>query len=338
MGAPTWIDVLEATYDVDAGEEQWLQGIARASDRVLDAGFGIFAFVYDASVPERMTIERFVRTRETLFDAQRALAGIEAAGGGRYVRHTFRTLKAGAVRSTPEFAGSEAERMLDADGVGDFVVINGLDPSGIGMCVGTITARRARLSRPQRLRYERIAAHLANGYRLRRRLASPITRKQRAPWGADAVLSTRGSLEHCGADDVYRARGQLRAGTAAIERARGRSRRIPLDSALADWLGLVDGRWSLVDKFDSDGKRYVLARRNEPRVAGLGLLTERERAIAAYAALGHDNKLIAYELGIAHSTVRVLIARAAKRLGVKTRDGLVEAVRAASVAAPGRPR
>jgi DNA-binding NarL/FixJ family response regulator len=106
-------------------------------------------------------------------------------------------------------------------------------------------------------------------------------------------------------------------------------RSVDPDAALGGWPGLVDGRWSLVDKFDHDGKRFVLARRNEPFVAGLGALTERERAVASYAALGHSNKVIAYHLGIAHSTVRVLLARAAQKLGVKSRSQLVDAVRAA---------
>lgn len=40
----------------------------------------------------------------------------------------------------------------------------------------------------------------------------------------------------------------------------------------------------------------------------------------AYAALGHHNKLIAYELGLAQSTVRVLSMRAARKLGTRSRE------------------
>jgi DNA-binding CsgD family transcriptional regulator len=109
----------------------------------------------------------------------------------------------------------------------------------------------------------------------------------------------------------------------AIDRARGKLRRIDVDEALGEWKGLVDGRWSLIDKFDPDGKRFVLARRNEPGVRGLALLTERERHVVAYAALGHSDKLITYELGLAGSTVRVLLARAARKLGARTRDELI---------------
>ena len=69
----------------------------------------------------------------------------------------------------------------------------------------------------------------------------------------------------------------------------------------------------LVDHFESDGKRYVLARRNDAAVRGLAALTDRERQALGYAALGHTNKLIAYEMGIVNmrlgeaSAVPVLI-------------------------------
>jgi ATP/maltotriose-dependent transcriptional regulator MalT len=74
--------------------------------------------------------------------------------------------------------------------------------------------------------------------------------------------------------------------------------------------GLVDARWTLVDHYDRGGKRYVLARENALKPLGPARLSEREQQVAALAALGRSNKLIAYELGLAHPTVRVLMARA----------------------------
>ena len=57
---------------------------------------------------------------------------------------------------------------------------------------------------------------------------------------------------------------------------------------------------------------------------GLERLTEREREVVTRAARGCANKEIAYDLGLAHSTVRVLMARAAVKLGTRTRDQLVD--------------
>ena len=44
--------------------------------------------------------------------------------------------------------------------------------------------------------------------------------------------------------------------------------------------------------------------------------------VVGLLALGHSNKVISYELGLAWSTVRVLVHRAARKLGVGTRKEL----------------
>lgn len=58
-----------------------------------------------------------------------------------------------------------------------------------------------------------------------------------------------------------------------------------------------------------------------------GTLSTREREVVALARLGHANKTIAFQLGIAHSSVRVLLARAAIKLGARTRVELIDRVR-----------
>ena len=63
----------------------------------------------------------------------------------------------------------------------------------------------------------------------------------------------------------------------------------------------------------------------EPR--GPESLSQREREVVSLAVLGRPNKLIAYELGIAAPTVRVLMTRAAKKLGVQSRVTLIEKYR-----------
>jgi DNA-binding CsgD family transcriptional regulator len=85
--------------------------------------------------------------------------------------------------------------------------------------------------------------------------------------------------------------------------------------------------WIVVDRFEAACCEYVVARRVVLEGA-LALLTPRERQAAALVARGHSNKLIAFELRIAHSTVGVLLHRAAKKLGTTTRAQLAAAMRA----------
>ena len=47
----------------------------------------------------------------------------------------------------------------------------------------------------------------------------------------------------------------------------------------------------------------------------------------ACAAMGHSNKLIAYDLGLSPGTVSVLLQRAARKLGVSSRTALIRAFR-----------
>ncbi len=82
-------------------------------------------------------------------------------------------------------------------------------------------------------------------------------------------------------------------------------------------------RWRFVDSFERAGVRYVVVSEEPAQAPSLLALTRRERQIVAEAAAGSSNQQIAQRLGISHATVRVLMARAANRLGVRTRKALL---------------
>jgi len=104
------------------------------------------------------------------------------------------------------------------------------------------------------------------------------------------------------------------------------------NSALDVWRGLVAGRWSLVDQFDHDGRRYIIARENEPSTRASVALSDRERQVMGYAARGWANKTIAYHLGLSLSTVATHLSSAAKKLGAASRIEAVQAFRAEETA------
>ena len=79
----------------------------------------------------------------------------------------------------------------------------------------------------------------------------------------------------------------------------------------------------MVDWFDTDGRRFVLALPNAPDVSDPRGLSEREGQVVAYAVLGQTNKMIAYRLGLSRSRVSMLLRAAMRKLDVQTRTQLV---------------
>jgi DNA-binding NarL/FixJ family response regulator len=98
------------------------------------------------------------------------------------------------------------------------------------------------------------------------------------------------------------------------------------NEAATVWDGLVTAHWSLVDRFDRDGSRHLLLRRNSPAERASATLTSREASVVGYAVLGHSNKQMAYELGVSQSNVSECLRRACAKLGVGTRAGLMDLV------------
>jgi len=99
------------------------------------------------------------------------------------------------------------------------------------------------------------------------------------------------------------------------------------EQALEHWKALVRGRWSTVDWFDSDGRRFVLGLPNAPNVNDPRGLTTREMQVVAYALFGQTNKLIAYNLGLSKGRVSTLLRSAMRKIGVQTRGQLVKRLR-----------
>ena len=93
-------------------------------------------------------------------------------------------------------------------------------------------------------------------------------------------------------------REELRTRARDIERARGAVSHEDNLEALELWQGLVSGRWSICDHFDTDGRRFLMVRENNPRFPSQPGLSQRETQLLELYGRGQSQKLIAYELGL----------------------------------------
>jgi DNA-binding NarL/FixJ family response regulator len=90
------------------------------------------------------------------------------------------------------------------------------------------------------------------------------------------------------------------------------------------WRQLLDGGWSVVERFDRNRRRFWIARENSPAEASARCLNRLERSVVSYLVGGVSQKRIAVELRIAESTVSKHAATARSKLGLKTCAELIE--------------
>jgi DNA-binding NarL/FixJ family response regulator len=204
-------------------------------------------------------------------------------------------------------------------GFRDFLVICCFDPGAGGCLIGTPLRKRLRVKRPFAGNWGRVSAHVAAGLRLRR----DISRKS-AQERCEAVLDLSGKIHHAeGEATTPKSLAALREEARRVDRARGRLSRADPEAAVRMWRALVAGQWSLIDRFESDGRHLLVARRNEPSAPDPRALTRRERVVAHYVGAGHSNKLIAYTLGVSEGSVSASTASVFRKLRVRSRTELI---------------
>jgi DNA-binding CsgD family transcriptional regulator len=168
------------------------------------------------------------------------------------------------------------------------------------------------------------------------RLLTPRTRRLLAFFSAHLTSAIR----------LWAALGRDGEGEAVhrVYGARGALRLASPEEAADLWRSLLDGRWSLVEHVEFDGRRIALARRRPMEAPDATGLTPVERDVAACAASGWSNKQVAYRLGLAPSTVAEHLRSAQAKLAVRSRRELIAALgpaverRAASRRGPRRTR
>ncbi|HEY6881498.1 MAG TPA: helix-turn-helix transcriptional regulator, partial [Polyangiales bacterium] len=141
---------------------------------------------------------------------------------------------------------------------------------------------------------------------------------------AVAVIGPDGKLVHAEGDSASRSsRKSLAAQATRIERARSGRERADPQRALALWRALVDGRWSLVERYESDGRRQYFVFENAPHLRSQRALSDLQSRVVELSLRGLTGKEVAYELGVSQASVSYTLEVAATRLGFGSRTDLL---------------
>lgn len=323
MDGAAALTVLDAAYADAIDDATWLAGVTAAVAPALDRGLGVAGYFVELGGPGEF--RGWGHTGDTDIDVP-AMWQLVSARGPDFLRQVHMTGPFGTTEGLVRLGIRGGGAVLSAMDVGGAAGVMGIDPSGRGVAFGTWrpSGTPAPARRGEAEFWARVAPHLATAARLRRLL-------QVTPAEAEAVLEPSGRLVHAEPAAAGRIeREALRQAVVQFDRARGRGRKDDAAVALSLWRCMVEKRWTLVDRFERDGRRYLVAYPNAPDARHrLPSLSARERTVAAAAALGHSNKVVAYELDLAVSTVATMLSRAMKKLGVASRLELVRVFRSA---------
>ncbi len=324
------IDLVEAAYDLETPTAEWLPSLLRKGESLFDRGLGCAAVLWAGHSEDRRPIvaQASVGTARPELGPGFARALREPSSSSTQASPADR----GGVRvateselDRPNFLWTFERHLGCPDVLGLWAT--SFDFHGVGVVAPS--PEPLALKEHTRLRWRRIAAHLEAGHRLRSKLASMTASatetRPSLPTDDAAVIDPRDfAVTHAeGAARDESARRALREAAIRIDKSRGRLREQDPQKALSAWDSLLGGRWSLVDWFDADGRRFVVALPNQPGVVDPRGLTKRERQVATLAARGESGKLIGYQLGISRQRVSASLKSAMRKLGVRTQAELV---------------
>lgn len=324
MRADPLLTLVERAYEPADGSSEWIEGLIDAAGAVVPEALAVAVRLVELDPP--MTVGFAVRSPDDALAA--ALRAHEESARGRRGDVVLRGnpgLKRLAADSDPSCAiiRGMRRRFLPL-GSREMAHVTACDGHGrcatIGFLIGGDDIDGVAPGR-----WGKLEVHLAASLRLRARRRELLTELVRD----GAVLTPDGRVVDAdGVAQTRSARERLSEAVRRLDAARGGEAGDPL----VVWRGLVDGTWSIVDRHDHDGRRYIVAVPNEivpdEAVQRYPLaLSPREAQVAALAAEGYSDKWIGYTLGLSRSTVSTHLHAALQKLRVTSRVGLAQAFR-----------
>jgi len=315
-----WINLVEAGYRLDLEWDEWLENILETSVPLLDRGAGVNAQVF------RVSATRFSLDHVALHGpgTPEMLRAFIENGPPDIIDVIYRRgIPVGTLSEWffPDVT-ADCERWFVENSPGNLQDSFGMvahSGTGTGLVLTAPLPRPRHSGMPERKRWSRIAAHLAAGLRLREHLATLDLDSERV----EAIITPEGHIEHARANTKPASiRERLRLAVKNSDSARSRTARQNPDAALELWQGLVDGRWSLVDHFDSDQRRFIVAVKNDPEMPDPRGLSARERQVAEFFGMQRGVKEIGYIFGLSPSTVAHTLSRVQRKLELDSKSEL----------------
>jgi len=344
------LSVLDVAYETDSTDDVWLRKVLVKAAPLLDDGTGVQGFFCNLhGGGEAVTTPALVGGEPEWHECWRAhwwdeimtkvpretMEAMVRFGTVSYAGQMFAAL-ANRIETFAELLTRLEERgyrhalarehRMRAESklfYPDSLNVAGVDVTGIG--VALVANRRAPVERPlrghERAQLSRLAGHLGAAVRMRRRLAGGRALTE----GAEGIARADGKVLHAeGAATTRAGLAALREAARSVARARSH-----VEDPLSHWQALHAGRWTVVERFESDGRRILVARENRASHATTAQeLTQRERDVLAELAMGLSNKEIGYRLGIAPSTVSGHVQSIARKLGERDSRELIRLARA----------
>lgn len=315
------IEIVESIYDglAELAPAAWLARTLAAVRKLSHSAIGGYAYAYDISGRlQSWSISRPLVSGmpdaigDSIYDSFVASSPAQRRGLLQLGPAGTLSEKTGLLLTDLPPSGANAARAL---GVADSIHVNALDPNGRGVLVALTVEEPRRLSPPERKRLAMIAAHVAGARRLL------LSGSAAAP--PVAIFERNGKAAHV--EPAHEAAmPTLKQRLLRSEAMRGRRTSTDPNDVLASWHALNEGRYSLIGRFDSDGRRFVVAYENAPNVRDPRGLSPLEASVASLASRGHAQKYIAYELGLTVGTVGGMLARVYRKLRIASRSELVE--------------
>jgi DNA-binding CsgD family transcriptional regulator len=333
---PDLLSIVGAAYAVDTSIPEWIRGLLNAADESIGTGLAGFACLFRANDDGTIAIDRASHAvvRQAPESVSAIFDGLTHAPPGwlsTYVssrRGTSICLMTSEL--DPSITAQYRERLV-TEGVHDGINIACVHPDRQGVLISLGVGEGVQLRPKTRRNLVHVANHIVAAQRLRRRISSDEPAIVEHPEGNGSletapapVVQAMAAHEEKLLDEASFSNPKRALREAVRELERERTSRNDADPASGHWNGLATARWTLVDQIDALGTKYVLARQNAPESTALALLTPTEYRVVKYAAQGRSTKEVAYMLGIKDATVRVLLMRAVRRCGVRSRHELLK--------------